>query len=94
MNAPWDYRFPIREHGMNYESQPLQPHEIDAMKSNPIIVERIVASYRLMLDFYGMRLVSLETGLIDRSLPPRNYLSRYHNLVRKWNSIRSCIHSN
>lgn len=53
------------------------------MKSNPIIVERILASYRLMLDFYGMRLVSPESGFTDRSLPPRNYASRYKNLLRK-----------
>lgn len=69
---------------MNYESMPLQPHEIDLMKSNPQILERVLSSYRLMLDFYGMRLVSSETGLIERSLPPRNYEARYRNLVRKY----------
>ncbi|KAF8158365.1 opioid growth factor receptor conserved region-domain-containing protein [Crassisporium funariophilum] len=74
--------FPIREYGMNYESQPLQTHEIEAMKVDPIIVERVIESYRLMLDFYGMRLVSAETGLVDRVLPPRNFAARYRNLVR------------
>ncbi|KAJ7442663.1 opioid growth factor receptor conserved region-domain-containing protein [Mycena latifolia] len=74
--------FPIREHGMNYESQPLQPHEITAMKADPRVLERLLASYRLMLDFYGMRLVSEETGAVDRSLPPRNYAARYQNLVQ------------
>ncbi|KAJ7288186.1 opioid growth factor receptor conserved region-domain-containing protein [Mycena rebaudengoi] len=74
--------FPIREHGMNYESQPLQPHEITSMKADARILERLVASYRLMLDFYGMRLVSEETGEVDRALPPRNHASRYENLVR------------
>lgn len=76
--------FPIREHGMNFESQPLQPHELEAMKADPVIIERIISSYRLMLDFYGMRLVSTETGLISRSLPPRNYASRYNNLMRTY----------
>lgn len=75
-------RFPIREYGMNYESQPLQRHEIAAMKADPIVVERIIRSYELMLDFYGMRLVSVETGLVDRCLPPRYFKPRYHNLVR------------
>jgi hypothetical protein len=76
-------RFPIREHGMNFESQPLQLHEIESMKSDPLIIERIIGSYRLMLDFYGMRLVSVESGLVDRSLPPRNYAPRYNNLTRR-----------
>ncbi|TFK40540.1 opioid growth factor receptor conserved region-domain-containing protein [Crucibulum laeve] len=73
--------FPIREYGMNYESQPLQAHEIETMKSDPLIISRVVQSYRLMLDFCGMRLVSEKTGLLDRVLPPRNYGGRYHNLV-------------
>ncbi|KAJ3970703.1 opioid growth factor receptor conserved region-domain-containing protein [Lentinula raphanica] len=74
--------FPIREFGMNYESQPLQPHEIEDLKSDPDAIRRVIASYELMLDFYGMRLVSLETGEVERSLPPRNYKSRYQNLIR------------
>ncbi|KAJ3932516.1 MAG: opioid growth factor receptor conserved region-domain-containing protein [Lentinula lateritia] len=74
--------FPIREYGMNYESQPLQPHELEALKSDPYAISRIIASYKLMLDFYGMRLVSLETGEVGRSLAPRNYMARYKNLVR------------
>ena len=53
------------------------------MASNPLIIQRLMKSYQLMLDFYGMRLVSHETGLVDRCLPPRNYRSRYRNLVRK-----------
>jgi hypothetical protein len=68
---------------MNFESQPLQPHEITAIKADPRALQRLLASYRLMLDFYGMRLVSEETGAVDRALPPRNYASRYENLVRE-----------
>ncbi|KAJ7095760.1 opioid growth factor receptor conserved region-domain-containing protein [Mycena belliarum] len=74
--------FPIREHGMNYESQPLQAHEIAAMRADPRVLARLLASYALMLDFYGMRLVDAETGAVDRALPPRNYKARYANLVR------------
>ncbi|KAJ7211991.1 opioid growth factor receptor conserved region-domain-containing protein [Mycena pura] len=73
--------FPIREHGMNFDSQPLQPHEIAAIKADPVALKRILTSYNLMLDFYGMRLVSEETGAVDRVLPPRNYVPRYENLV-------------
>jgi hypothetical protein len=46
-------RFPIREYGMNYESQPLQEHEIEEMKASEEVIERILRSYRLMLSFYG-----------------------------------------
>jgi hypothetical protein len=67
---------------MNYESQPLQKHERESMRTDPAVVERVVKSYQLMLDFYGMRLVDVGTGLVDRSLPPRNYAARYQNLIR------------
>ncbi|KAG6918768.1 hypothetical protein DXG01_011959 [Tephrocybe rancida] len=72
--------FPIQEHGMNYASQPLLRHEIEAMKADSTILNRIATSYKMMLDFYGMRLISLDSGLVDRALPPRNYASRYKNL--------------
>ncbi|KIJ64632.1 hypothetical protein HYDPIDRAFT_175558 [Hydnomerulius pinastri MD-312] len=74
--------FPIQEDGMNYEAQRLLPHEIQPMKSSEEVTGRLVKSYEMMLDFYGMRLQSSETGLVGRSLPPRNYSSRYKNLLR------------
>jgi hypothetical protein len=43
--------FPIREFGMNSESQPLQPGEISEMKQDAKVRERLVKSYRLILDF-------------------------------------------
>ncbi|ESK95740.1 opioid growth factor receptor-like 1-like [Moniliophthora roreri MCA 2997] len=70
--------FPIREHGMNFQSQPLQPHELKSMKSDPAVIQRILTSYKLMLVFYGMNLVSEETGLLERS---QDYKPRYRNLV-------------
>lgn len=79
----WEYRFPIREYGMNYESQPLQPQEIARMKSDSLILGRIVKSYQLMLDFYGMRLVSHESGLVERAQPPQKCATRYRNLMRE-----------
>jgi Opioid growth factor receptor (OGFr) conserved region len=76
---------------MNFESQPLQAHEIEAMKADPEIIRRIVESYKLMLDFYGMKLASLDTGLVQRATPPRNYENRYRNLVRECCSSISYI---
>jgi hypothetical protein len=72
--------FPIREHGMNYHAQPLQLHEIERMKANPVVIERIITSYTLMLDFYGMKLVSSGRGLLKRS---ENYKARYRNLLER-----------
>ncbi|EPS97072.1 hypothetical protein FOMPIDRAFT_1032136 [Fomitopsis schrenkii] len=72
--------FPIPELGANYESQPLQRHEAEAMKADETIVERVLRSYRLMLDFYGMSLEDSETGLLARS--DKNYKDRYRNLTR------------
>lgn len=66
---------------MNFESQPLQLHEIQTMKADPVIIERIIRSYELMLDFYGMQLVSAESGLLKRS---DNYKGQYTNLMRQY----------
>jgi hypothetical protein len=63
---------------MNYESQALQPHEIISMRSSTEIMGRIMKSYEMMLDFYGMRLVSAEMGLVDRS---EDFYDRYTNLI-------------
>jgi len=74
--------FPIQEYGMNYESQPLQRHEIAVMKADEDIVARVLRSYRMMLDFYGMDLSSSETGLIKRVEPASKGTERYRNLIR------------
>lgn len=68
---------------MNFEAQPLQKHEITAMKADPQILNRILESYRLMLDFYGMQLKDSETGLLERAEPERKWMERYRNLVRE-----------
>lgn len=70
---------------MNYESQPLYKHELAQMKADPVIVQRIGESYKLMLDFYGMQLVSEVTGLVARSSPPQKSAACYHNLTSESN---------
>ncbi|KAJ3539036.1 hypothetical protein NM688_g6426 [Phlebia brevispora] len=78
--------FPIRELGVNYESQPLQKHEREAMKTNEEVVQRVIQSYRLMLDFYGMQLESTETGLLARVEPESKNAERYANLNRSFHN--------
>ncbi len=74
---------------MNSQSQPLQRHELEAMRSSPGIIQRVIRSYKLMLDFYGMRLLDEKTGLLDRVLPPRTFERRYRNLVREYISLNT-----
>lgn len=69
---------------MNTASQPLQRHEITTMKNDPVITSRVLRSYRLMLEFYGMKLDSIDTGLLNRVMPETKYADRYHNLIREW----------
>jgi len=72
--------FPIQEHGMNFESKPLQRHEITEMKADDKIVARVLDSYQLMLDFYGMKLDSAETGQLSRADVERKQIEQYKNL--------------
>lgn len=64
----------------------LLPHEIGMMRSNEEITSRLVKSYEMMLDFYGMCLLS-DTGLLGRSRLPRDFKSRYRDLLSEWLSI-------
>jgi hypothetical protein len=50
------------------------------MKEDSDVIERIKASYGLMLDFYGMCLLNSESGLVGRS---EGYRARYRNLLRE-----------
>lgn len=67
---------------MNWESQPLQLHEIETMRGDEEVVERVKRSYRLMLDFYGMRLEDEETGRVGRA-EGEQWKERYRNLMCK-----------
>jgi hypothetical protein len=58
-------------------------HEVDTMKQDEMIMRRIIKSYQLMLDFYGMKLENEATGLISRS---KDYQSRYKNLSSTYSS--------
>lgn len=55
--------FPIREDGLNSYAQRLQLHEAKAIAADPVLQGRIIKSYELMLDFYGMKLTDRATGI-------------------------------
>jgi hypothetical protein len=78
--------FPIREHGMNADSQPLTIYEAEAIRANPEAKRRLLDSFHLMLDFYGMTLTDPVAGTFERSahcLERFAGLNRYgHNYLR------------
>jgi len=71
--------FPIHEQGLNYYAQVLQRHEAETIREDPTLQQRVVRSYELMLDFYGMKLDDRQTGKVSRSA---NFRRRYENLNR------------
>ncbi|XP_022096474.1 opioid growth factor receptor-like protein 1 [Acanthaster planci] len=71
--------FPIREKGMNWQSQELQLHEAERICKDKKCCERVIKSYELMLDFWGMRLKDRRSGEIGRA---DNWKERFQNLNR------------
>lgn len=70
--------FPLFEGGgMNYQSARLTKGEAKLMRESVQIAMRVVKSYQLMLDFYGLRLVDKHTGQVKRA---KHWLSRYRNM--------------
>jgi len=72
--------FPIREHGMNMYAQELQQFEAQGIKGDADARKRVVLSYRLMLDFYGMQLIDEESGKVGRK--EKGYEMCYDNLEK------------
>ncbi|XP_074468398.1 opioid growth factor receptor-like [Sebastes fasciatus] len=69
--------FPLQEPGMNYEASPLTREEIEEFLQNSTAKTNLLKSYKLMLDFYGIRLCNEETGQVERA---SNWRDRFNNL--------------
>jgi hypothetical protein len=69
--------FPVREPGMNQDAQELQLHEAEGIQKDNQAIQRFVRSYEMMLHFYGMKLVSYETGGVTRA---NNWREQFANL--------------
>ncbi|XP_030068654.1 opioid growth factor receptor [Microcaecilia unicolor] len=69
--------FPLREEGMNWHATPLTQREIQEFKMSAEVMDRLIQAYELMLGFYGIRLVSRETGEVARA---ENWKERFRNL--------------
>lgn len=78
--------FPLPEPGMNYEATPLTREEIDGFCESSTAKENLLKSYKLMLDFYGIKLRNKATGEVERAA---NWRERFDNLNRHThNSLR------
>ncbi|XP_052250813.1 opioid growth factor receptor-like isoform X2 [Dreissena polymorpha] len=80
--------FPIpASSGLNNCAQELYAHEADEMQRDPIVVGKVLRSYEMMLDFYGMELVDVTSGKVRRCT--KNWENRYAYLNRTFpNYIR------
>jgi hypothetical protein len=55
--------FPVFENaGMNWEASPLSKEGARQIRESEVMSRRVLSSYRLMLRFYGLRLVDERTG--------------------------------
>jgi len=73
--------FPLfLDSGMNSAAKKLNKAEAKAMRGDLEIARRFIMSYRLMLNFYGMKLVDEKTGEIARHDDERFCNERYQNL--------------
>ncbi|KAF4093656.1 hypothetical protein AMELA_G00004260 [Ameiurus melas] len=70
--------FPIQEKGMNFASRELSLKEIKLFRTDEVN-KRLLKSYKLMLDFYGIELVSEVNGKVKRA---ENWKERFANLNR------------
>jgi hypothetical protein len=70
--------FPIRESGLNGRAQSITKHEADTFRKDPVLQDGIVKSYELILDFFGIMLLSPKTGKLARD--PNVWSGRSHNL--------------
>ncbi|XP_026104598.1 opioid growth factor receptor-like [Carassius auratus] len=71
--------FPIQEPGVNWRAHVLSKMEIKLFRKDEEVKKKLVKSYKLMLDFYGIRLIDESTGKVDRAL---NWEERFKNLNR------------
>ncbi|KAM9859678.1 opioid growth factor receptor-like protein 1 isoform 2-T2 [Aulostomus maculatus] len=71
--------FPLEEQGMNYEARTLTKAEIEEFLKNPVATANLLESYKLMLDFYGIKLSNEATGEVTRA---PNWRARFKNLNR------------
>ncbi|XP_051768375.1 opioid growth factor receptor-like protein 1 [Ctenopharyngodon idella] len=71
--------FPIQEPGVNWSAHVLTEKEIKLFRKDEEAKKKLVESYKLMLDFYGICLVNEKTGEVKRT---NDWEERFSNLNR------------
>ncbi|XP_059393602.1 opioid growth factor receptor-like isoform X2 [Carassius carassius] len=71
--------FPIQEPGVNWRAHVLSKKEIKLFRKDEEAKKKLVQSYKLMLDFYGIHLTDESTGKVTRA---PNWKDRFRNLNR------------
>ncbi|KAL7843579.1 hypothetical protein AOLI_G00250910 [Acnodon oligacanthus] len=69
--------FPIQEQGVNHCAHVLTQKEIKFFREDDQLRRRLLESYRLMLDFYGIKLLDERTGKVGHA---KNWRQRFENL--------------
>jgi hypothetical protein len=69
--------FPLQSDGTNSKAQPLQYEEIEWFSAHPEAQRRLLTSYEMMLDFYGIVLKDRHTGEVEKA---QNWRERFQNL--------------
>lgn len=81
---PW--LFPTRSKSTNPACQQLQLHEAQSMKQDPAVQSRLLQSYKMMLDFFGLKLLDEANGAVEKA---PHWEIRFLNLNRSLhNSMR------
>ena len=77
--------FPVFENaGMNFESKPLSKTGAALIRADAACCQRVVKSYRLMLDFYGFVLADERTGRVARDKDPKERLENLNFSAHNW----------
>lgn len=71
--------FPTQEQGVNQTAPVLTPKEIKLFRDDTEAKSRLLESYKLMLDFYGICLLDDRTGTVTRGY---NWKERFDNMNR------------
>ncbi|KAN0021478.1 hypothetical protein ACTFIU_010078 [Dictyostelium citrinum] len=73
--------FPLYvNNGMNYQAYALNRIESKLFRNDIDIAKRVIRSYELMLNFYGIRLVNKHTGQLERSKDLQHSKKQFNNL--------------
>lgn len=79
--------FPIQRKVNNWRIHCLRKKEIMLFRRDEDVKHKLIKSYKVMLDFYGIRLADEKTGKVERA---ENWKQRFNNLNRFILSYLSC----